>query len=179
LMIAILMVVSCPPVLGYATSCTLCGVVYGVFKGWFVAAIGSIIGAAVTFLLYRFLLRDFAERLLQSNKKFKAFNRTLEYDGLFLLFLIRLCPLPFSVSNAALSAISSVSFKNFILASIMASPKIFSYTFSGAELEAIGENTSASSKFIHVMYIVLNIIITLSVAYYIYQRTMKRIAELE
>lgn len=54
---------------------------------------------------------------------------TLDSDGLKLLWMIRMSPLPFSFSNAALSTIHTISPKNFAIATALSTPKVCLFGF--------------------------------------------------
>lgn len=85
-----------------ATVLTLtCGWFFGFWRGLLLVSFASTMGATVAFLVSRFLLRDaiqqrFGDRLM-------AFNQSLEREGAFYLFMLRLIPaVPFFVINVVM-----------------------------------------------------------------------------
>ncbi|MFM8475885.1 MAG: TVP38/TMEM64 family protein [Planctomycetaceae bacterium] len=86
---------------GAAAMTLLFGWLFGFWRGLVVVSFGSTAGATVAFLLSRYLFRDaitqrFGDRL-------SSFNESLEREGAFYLFTLRLIPaVPFFVINAVM-----------------------------------------------------------------------------
>ncbi|KSA00585.1 uncharacterized protein AC631_03630 [Debaryomyces fabryi] len=99
LLFTLIFMVGFPPLLGFSALSMLTGMVYGFLHGWILLACASISGSFCSFLVFRYLLHSRAERLMNSNKSFRAFSEILREDSsLFILILLRLCPLPYSLS---------------------------------------------------------------------------------
>lgn len=91
-------------------------------------------------------------RLVAQDKRFEAFASVLKRDGVKLLIMIRLCPLPYSLSNGAISTFPTVTPRMFALSTVAATPKLIIPIFIGTRLAAIarsGEKMDASSKAIN------------------------------
>ena len=128
------------------------------------------------------MLSSFVHRLVSDDSRFSALSLVLKHDGLLLLIMIRLCPLPYSLSNAALSTIRTVSPLMFALATAVASPKLLIHVFIGGRLAAIAdkkENMDTGTKLINYASIVGGIMLGTGTAYLIYQRTVSRARQLE
>ncbi|KAK6466101.1 putative transport vesicle protein [Scheffersomyces coipomensis] len=98
--------VSFPPLLGFSALSILTGMVYGFPNGWPLLAVASLSGSVCSFLFTRYWLHDYAIKLVNKEEIFRAFAEILKEDkSLYLLILLRLCPLPYSLSNGALAAI--------------------------------------------------------------------------
>ncbi len=86
---------------GAAVLTLVYGWYFGLLRGFVLVSFASTAGATLAFLLSRFLFRDsiqarFGERL-------ESFNQSLERDGPFFLFTMRLIPaVPFFVINAVM-----------------------------------------------------------------------------
>lgn len=122
------------------------------------------------------------QRLVAKDSRFAALSLVLKHDGLKLLIMIRLCPLPYSISNGALSTIETVQPLVFALATAIASPKLMIHVFIGSRLAAItrsGSKMDAGTKAINYASIVGGIIFGAVTGYLIYQRTTARSRELE
>lgn len=50
LLLALIIVTSIPPLLGYGTCITLCGFAFGIWKGWLIAAAGCLCGGLLSFM---------------------------------------------------------------------------------------------------------------------------------
>lgn len=169
---------SIPPMVGFATSITLTGYIFGVRFGFFVALLGSTTGAAIAFLLYRWCLQDYAGKLINRNTHFRALTDALAGSpGLKLLIMIRFCPFPFSLSNATLSTIPSVSFPKFIFATVCAAPRLMLHVFVGSRLASLAEEPGRDpgSFWANVVGVVGGIILGIVTGLLVYRRT-KQIA---
>lgn len=105
-----------PPLFGYSTCVTLAGFVYGFPLGWPIAASATVVGSAGAFVASRGWLRGYVQRLVGGDGRFVALGQVLRRDGLGVLVMIRLCPLPYSLSNGFLATVGSVGVGEFVLA---------------------------------------------------------------
>ncbi len=85
-----------------ATVLTLCyGWYFGFGLGFVLVSFASTAGATVAFLLSRFLFRDAIQN--RFGARLESFNQSLEKEGPFFLFTLRLIPaVPFFVINAVM-----------------------------------------------------------------------------
>lgn len=166
-----------PPIIGFSALSMLTGMVYGFPNGWPLLASASISGSFVSFIFYRYLLHNQAEALIKSNEKFRAFSEILREDSsLFLLILIRLCPLPYSLSNGALAAIPELSSITYLLASILTSPKLFIHIFVGYKLKELGDDTkSRTTKIFDLISIIITAIASALTTYIIYYKMQQKL----
>lgn len=109
-----------PPLFGYSSSLTLAGLVYGFPNGWPIVATATVASATASFLTSRGVFSAYVHRLVGQDKRFVALGQVLRRDGLGVLTLIRLCPLPFSLSNGFLATIPSIRTSSFALATALA-----------------------------------------------------------
>jgi len=109
-------------------------------SSWFIIASGTVIGASCSFIACRYYFQDFAKRMVATDKRFAALSLTLKHDGIKLLCMIRLCPLPYSISNGAMSTFPTVSPLNFMVATAVATPKLLIHIFIGAKLAELAED---------------------------------------
>ncbi|KAJ5322257.1 hypothetical protein N7541_007539 [Penicillium brevicompactum] len=174
--------VSFPPLLGWSTFGTVAGFIFGVWKGWLIYASATILGSTASFYVSRTILSGFVHRLMERDKRFAALALTLKYDGLKLLCMIRLCPLPYSICNGAVSTFPTVQPLMYGLATAIISPKLLVPAFVGSRIRLLsekGEEMSAGSKAVNVCSIIFTVGIGIFTGWYIYQRTLARAAELE
>ncbi|KAG8526962.1 uncharacterized protein KY384_008391 [Bacidia gigantensis] len=171
-----------PPVIGYSTCLTLAGFIYGFPRGWPIVASATIVGSICSFVVSRTLLKSFVDRLVAGDKRFEALSLVLKHDGLKLLFMIRLCPLPYSLSNGAISTFPTVQPLMFAVATAAATPKLLIAVFVGSRLAAIaksGEKMDASTKAINWASIIFGVLLGVVTGWLIYTRTMARSRQLE
>jgi uncharacterized membrane protein YdjX (TVP38/TMEM64 family) len=109
------------------------GFIFGVVSGTIIVSIAATAGAALAFLIARYLARDQIEQKVADNPKFKRIDRAIGERGARLIFLLRLSPLiPFNLSNY-FYGLSSVRFWPYPLASwIGMLPGTLLYVYLGA-----------------------------------------------
>ncbi|KAF1932435.1 TLG2-vesicle protein of 38 kDa [Didymella exigua CBS 183.55] len=179
---ALIFTVSFPPLIGYSSLLTVAGFVYGFPNGWFIAASATVAGSTASFLLSRTLLRKMVTRLIENDKRFAALALTLKHDGLKLLVMIRMCPLPYSLSNGAVATFPTVHWASFALATAIVSPKLMLHIFIGSQLEKIAESggkMDARTKAISYLSIAIGAVAGVATGWFMYKKTKERGAELE
>ncbi|CAI5760569.1 unnamed protein product [Candida verbasci] len=154
--------------------------IYGCPAGWPILALASISGSLVSFIIFKYLLTKKAQYLISINDKFKAFSEILKDDtnSLILLILIRLCPLPYSLSNGALAAIPDLKILNFFLASLITSPKLLIHLFIGWKLKELGSEKTTSSRIVDIVSIVITISAASLATYLIYVKMQQKLFEM-
>src|SRR6516164_545195 len=122
------------------------GFVFGVFLGTVIVSIAATTGAALAFLIARYVARDQIEQKLSSNQKFKKVDRAIGEQGAKLVFLLRLSPLiPFNLSNY-FYGLTALKFWPYVLASwIGMLPATLLYVYLGAAGKA-GLNAAAGQS---------------------------------
>lgn len=140
---------------------------------WLIYATATVLGSTASFYVSRTVLSKFVSRMIQRDKRFAALSLTLKHDGLKLLCMIRLCPLPYSICNGAVSTFPTVQPLMYGLATAIISPKLLVPTFIGSRvrlLSAKGEEMSAGAKALNIISIIISICIGIFTGWYIYQR---------
>ncbi|KAK4938405.1 Tlg2-vesicle protein [Elasticomyces elasticus] len=171
-----------PPVIGYSTCGTTAGFVYGVWEGWLILATATVAGSFCSFIVSRTILRKWVDRWVGNDKRFAAFSLILKHDGLKLLCMIRFCPLPYSLSNGAMSTFPTIHPAMYALATAMVSPKLFVHVFIGSRLAIIArtrEKMTFGDRMVNYSSIVIGGTVGVLTGYYIYRQTMARAKELE
>jgi hypothetical protein len=106
----------------------------------------------------------------------------LKHDGIKLLFMIRLCPLPFSITNGMLASIPTVTPLSFFLATAAATPKLLLHIWVGAQMAALADagETKADwrTKLVSYIGIAIASVAGAATGYYIWVRTKRRAEEL-
>ena len=68
------------------------GFAFGLSKGFLAVSAGSTLGAALAFLVSRFIARDKVEAITKRNDKFRNIDSAIGKQGAKLIFLLRLSP---------------------------------------------------------------------------------------
>ncbi|KAF2253453.1 hypothetical protein BU26DRAFT_477677 [Trematosphaeria pertusa] len=179
---ALIFTVSFPPLIGYSSLLTIAGFVYGFPNGWFIAASATVAGSTASFLLSRSLLKTMVHRLVANDKRFAALALTLKHDGLKLLVMIRMCPLPYSLSNGAIATFPTVHTASFALATALVSPKLMLHIFIGSQLEKIAESggkMDAKTKALSYISIAIGAVAGVATGWFMYKKTKQRARQLE
>ncbi|KAK0618150.1 hypothetical protein B0T17DRAFT_537055 [Bombardia bombarda] len=172
---------SFPPVIGYSTTVSIAGFVYGFPGGWPIVASATVAGSTVAFFTSRGIFSGYVHRLVGTDKRFVALGQVLRRDGVAVLVMIRLCPLPYSLSNGFLATVPSIRPWSFAMATALATPKLAVHVFIGSRLALLvnsDDTMSPADRAINYISIFVGIIIGIGVSLLIYRRTMARAAEL-
>ena len=122
------------------------GFAFGLWKGFLAASAGATLGAALAFLVARFIARDKIEAMARRSDKFQRIDNAIGHQGAKLVFLLRLSPvIPFNLSNY-FYGLTAVKFWPYVLASwIGMMPGTFLYVYIGtagkAAVSAAGGET--------------------------------------
>ncbi len=109
------------------------GAVFGLWTGVLVISFASSIGALCSFLVSRFLLRDWVQRRFSG--KLRAINRGIEKDGGFYLFTLRLVPIfPFWVINVTMGLTPMRALPFYLISQLGMFPATVIYVNAGTEL---------------------------------------------
>ncbi len=108
------------------------GFAFGLWKGFIAVSAGSTLGAALAFLVARYIARERVVAIAQRNEKFREIDSAIGKQGAKLIFLLRLSPvIPFNLSNY-LYGLTGVKFWPYVLASwIGMMPGTFLYVYIG------------------------------------------------
>jgi len=108
------------------------GFAFGLWKGFLAVSAGATLGAALAFLVARFIARDKIETIAKRNDKFRQIDTAIGRQGVKLIFLLRLSPvIPFNLSNY-FYGLTSAKFWPYVLASwIGMMPGTFLYVYIG------------------------------------------------
>ncbi|MBI1194849.1 MAG: hypothetical protein GC138_03250 [Gammaproteobacteria bacterium] len=122
------------------------GFVFGLGWGFVAVSFGSTVGAALAFLIGRFLARAKIEELTRDKPKFRQIDRAIGERGARLILLLRLSPLiPFNLSNY-FYGLTSVKFWPYVFASWLGMiPGTLLYVYLGT-LGRAGLETAAGAE---------------------------------
>ncbi len=77
------------------------GAIFGFRGGLLAITVGTNLGAAVNFLIARYLARRAVTRYLAHHEKFRLIDAAIGREGGKIVALLRLCPIPFGLANYA------------------------------------------------------------------------------
>ena len=91
------------------------GALFGMVGGMAGIVVGSVLGAAGGFLCSRYVARERFAKLLEKNRKFFLIDDAIRREGWKIVGLLRMCPLPFGLSNYAYG-LTGISFPHYLAA---------------------------------------------------------------
>lgn len=94
------------------------GLLFGMAGGlaWVIA--GSTLGAAIGFMLSRYVARERFVRLMGKYPQFAMIDQAIFREGWKIVGLLRMCPIPFGISNYAYG-LTKVPFRHYLAATVL------------------------------------------------------------
>lgn len=131
-LILVQMLVASSGILPASLTGVAAGALYGIWLGFGLAAVGTLLGAAVAFWLSRSLFRPLVMRFLRRRPQVQNLDAALGRDGWKLVCILRMSPImPFVATSYALG-LSSVSARHYALGTLAALPALLGYVLLGS-----------------------------------------------
>ncbi|MCS6925659.1 MAG: TVP38/TMEM64 family protein [Candidatus Binatia bacterium] len=142
------------------------GAIFGLAEGVVYVFIAAVLGSSAAFLVSRHLARAAIERTLAGNVRFMAIERAVSVQGRKIVFLLRLSPVfPFTLLNYALG-LTSVRFRDYLVASVGMLPGTFLYVYAGklvGDVTALAGGATVEKGAGYYAVLVLGLLATLGV----------------
>ena len=159
------------------------GFLFGVVWGSVFVSISSILGATCSFLVGRYVARDWVAKKMQSHEKFQPVDEAVAREGWKIVGLTRLSPIfPFNLLNYAFG-ITQVSLRDYFLASwIGMMPGTVMYVYIGSlagDLAALGSDGRSRTPAEWALYLVgllATVVVTVYVTRLARQALEKRVS---
>ena len=152
------------------------GTVFGLGIGLVTVSVASTTGAAVAFLISRYLARSKVEAKMKGSKKFKAIDAAVREGGWKIVAMLRLSPaVPFTLQNYLLG-VTGVAFVPYVVASWAAMlPGTLLYVYLGAAggKAAAGGGTSAAQW----VLLAVGLAVTIVLSIYLTKLAQKKLKE--
>ena len=108
------------------------GLAYGVWLGFLLSTVGTMLGGWAAFQLARSLLRPWISRSVSNHLRVAEFDRAIARDGWKFVCLMRLSPImPFAATSYALG-LTKISMRAYVLGTLASLPALFGYVVLGA-----------------------------------------------
>jgi len=124
------------------------GGIFGVVEGTAIVFTAAVLGSTLSFLIARYVARDFVAARIAGNAQFAAIDRAIGQQGRKIVFLLRLSPVfPFSLGNYALG-LTRVSLGDYVLGAAGMLPGTFLYVYLGSlagDVAAVAAGGGASA----------------------------------
>ncbi|KAJ9099175.1 hypothetical protein QFC21_004055 [Naganishia friedmannii] len=161
--IAILVVLSFPPLVGHELVGICCGIVYSIGVGFVILAAGTFLGELATWFAFKGMCTGRAAKFQSSNKYYAALTTLIREKSFLFVLVLRFSAIPGHITTA-LSASAGAHFFSYCMAAILTLPKQLSLVYVGV---AFG-STNSTTHTISVITLFLTIIGTGVAAIYIY-----------
>ena len=169
-------IVSFPPLIGFSSLCIIIGIVYG-YQGFPLIAITSSVMSTVALCSFKFFFKDASQRIIDSHSNMQIFvsvikdSDTTFIQEVFILTLMKLCPLPYSITNGGLGCVPHLSSLAFFLATLICSPKYLIQIFLGIQLRELGgPDGDGNKKFVHFLIFLVTGVSFGTLSMLLYQR---------
>lgn len=142
------------------------GALYGLGTGVAIVLAGATLGATLSFLLAKSVLRKRIEKMTAGNAKFAALDKAIAKEGAKIVFLVRLSPVfPFTYINYAFG-LTGVRTLPYVLASFVGMiPGTFAYVYLGAAARtAASGEVDATKKALQIGGAVAAVVVSIFVA---------------
>ncbi|GKT49028.1 golgi apparatus membrane protein TVP38 [Colletotrichum spaethianum] len=168
--IAILVLISFPPLFGHEIVAVLCGAVYGLWIGFAIVAAGTFLGEIGTWFAFKYTLRRKAHKLERTNLNYGALARLTRDGGFWIVFIIRFSVIPSHFSTAVFST-CDVKFWHFAVSTFLTLPKQIILVYLGVLLVQKQQNSTIKN-----VVFGLTAVLTIALAVYIYikMRSVKK-----
>lgn len=178
----LLSLVSFPPLIGFSSLTILIGIVYGFHGFWLVAIVSSVMSTA-SLSVFKYFLQTISQRIIDSHENLQLFTSVIKdsetsfREEVFILFLMKLCPLPYSLTNGGLGCVPGISPLAFLIACFLCSPKYLIQLFMGIQLRKIGDDKTGKSKSVDLAVILVTMISFATLSTFLYRRLKTKIQQ--
>ncbi|KIP11042.1 hypothetical protein PHLGIDRAFT_100340 [Phlebiopsis gigantea 11061_1 CR5-6] len=166
--IAILFVISFPPLFGHEIVAILCGLVWGLWPGFAIVAAGTFIGEIGNFYAFRYCCKARADKLAKSNIQYACLEKIIQDGGFMIALIARFSAIPGHFTTAVFST-CGMNILVFMLAAFLSLPKQFLTVYLGVALEQSEDGASnRKDTIIKDVVIAVTVIVTVVAMWYIY-----------
>ncbi|KAF8593605.1 hypothetical protein BDV93DRAFT_482326 [Ceratobasidium sp. AG-I] len=163
--IALLVILSIPPLFGADIIQLLCGFTYGIWLGFLIVCAGTVIGETINFYLFRSCLRSRAEKIERGkgSPRWGALARVIREGGFGVALAVRFSAFPSHVVTA-LFAVCGLNFWTFMLTLLLSLPRQLAGVYIGVLIFQTDErHPSKLDKKLSIVVLVITIVVTVIV----------------
>ncbi|KAF7336233.1 hypothetical protein MVEN_02171200 [Mycena venus] len=141
--IAAMIIVSFPPLLGHEILAVLCGVAFQFATGCLVDALGTVLGEVANYFVFKYACSARGRKLEEKNIEYGALAHVVRQGGFWIVLVMRYSAIPAHLATPIFSTVG-VPFPVFLVAAILSVPKSFVPVYVGwaAKPENDGNTTA-------------------------------------
>jgi len=164
--IAILFVMSFPPLFGHEIVAIMCGLTWGAGIGFGIVCAGQLLGELASFLVFKYLCRARSQKLQKKNIKFASLVMVVREGGFKIAIIARYSVIPPHFTTA-IFATCRMSLWIFLAAAVLSLPKQFLSVYIGVAFEqsANGSPTSKSKRITIIVTLITGLITIFAMRY--------------
>ncbi|KAI0365522.1 hypothetical protein BV20DRAFT_973065 [Pilatotrama ljubarskyi] len=166
--IAILIVMSFPPLFGHEIIAILCGDVWGVWIGFGIVCAGTLIGEIANYYAFRWFCMARGKKLEEKKLQYALLAEVVRQGGFLVAVVMRYSAVPGHFTTAVFSS-CGMGFFTFLAAAVLSLPKQFATVYLG-EAQSNG-TVDRKTKIIKTVVIALTVLITMYAMHYIRKQT--------
>lgn len=161
--------ISFPPLFGQEVVCLLCGLIYGLWIGFGIISLGTMLGEWGNFILFKWGCTTRSKKLEEKDVTYACICKVIRDGGFRIAFMARLSAIPGHLTTPAFAA-CGMSLWIFSITAIITLPKQLMAVYLGTVFgqEKTGEITT--SKIVEWCILGASFIITIWAAWYIYKK---------
>ncbi|KAI0750326.1 hypothetical protein C8Q80DRAFT_684474 [Daedaleopsis nitida] len=169
--IAIMIVLSFPPLFGHEVIHILCGEVWGPWIGFGIVAAGTLVGELITYYTFRLCCRGRAEKNASKNLTFALYAEIIQEGGLKMAIMFRYSAIPGHFVTAIFAS-TGMGVVTFLIAAVVSLPVQFANVFlgTGHSIDENGnrvENPSKTTKILKIVIITFTVLVTIIAMRYV------------
>ncbi|KDQ09151.1 hypothetical protein BOTBODRAFT_165190 [Botryobasidium botryosum FD-172 SS1] len=165
--VAILFVISFPPLFGHEIVSIMCGLVWGPGIGFAIVCLGSFLGELANYFTFRYCCQARSEKIRSKSIQYAALTKVIQNGGVKVAIIARYSIIPGHVVTA-IFATCGMSLQTFIISAIASLPNQFINVYIGYTFETSANNSDGGkSKTISTIVTVVTIAITIFAMRYI------------
>ncbi|CAO1621745.1 unnamed protein product [Parajaminaea phylloscopi] len=171
--VAILFVISFPPLFGHEIVAILCGVVYSLWIAFGIVALGTLLGELGNFWAFKWCFKRLAEKYERKSLNYACMAHIVREGGFLVILIARLSAIPGHFTTAVFATVGMNIFI-FTLAALLSMPKQLAVVYLGVAIAQSGDGgETTKSKVIKYVVLAISAIITLAAAWYLYDKMEK------
>ncbi|KAJ7485180.1 hypothetical protein B0H11DRAFT_2018379 [Mycena galericulata] len=157
--IAILIIMSFPPLFGHELVEMICGVTWDLPEAFAIVAVGVLLGEIANFFTFKFCCSARSKKMEKSNLSYDLLAYVVRTGGFLVVLIIRYSAIPPHFATAVFSTVG-LGFGVFIAAAVLSLPKAFVPVYVGYALRPSNDDSATSSK-VEKIVLIISIGITL------------------
>ncbi|WP_110953438.1 TVP38/TMEM64 family protein [Anaerosinus massiliensis] len=119
------------------------GIIFGIVEGTIISWLAEVVGVVISFIFLRYFFRDYAKRVIERSNALQRVNEFSGKKGFQIMVIARSIPFIPSGLITALGALSDISLKDYILATLIGKfPSALIEVTLGHDLASYHENSN-------------------------------------